>query len=330
MRKGVIVRFPCGATGLAGGLLWVLAMPACATNTVASGVAVGRVGHGLSAKAQTVPQGAEVCALGEALAATPPGATEKPLSETCSKAAKSDELWRRSMVVLAAHADKLDALASGAKPETAGQLEAATTGVRGADWIQVDDAQEQAARDAVAQLVSQMGTSAPKADLAKVVQDAAPHVKTLCEGLTAYLDKEVKAAADIENDVEKKRAARANHRCGMLDNRTICVSESFVDRIVYAEVYGRAAAVASSHMEARDAVATFCAAHQKLEEVSANGQLAKDQAYLDVVEAVKAAPRSQSPQAAGAKPDDSKSAAPGKGGAKPEEKSSGKAAPDKK
>jgi hypothetical protein len=319
-RQTMIKRLIVGMEGM-GGLMLALGIPACASSTVQSGVAVGKVGHGLSAKAQTVPQGAEVCALGEALAATPPGTPEKPLTESCSKAMKSDELWRRSMVVLGAHADKLDALASGAKPETAGQLEAASTGIRGNDWIQVDDPQEQAARDAAAQLVSQMGTSAPKADLAKVVQDAAPQVKTLCEGLTAYLDKQVKAAADLQNEVEKKRAAHANHRCGMLDNRTICVSESFVDRIVYANVYGRAAGVTSGHLAARDAVAVFCAAHQKLEEAAAGGKLGKDETYAGIVEAVKAAPRSQPPEAsaAGTKPEESKAAPAGKA-----------AAPDKK
>jgi hypothetical protein len=166
-----------------------------------------------------------------------------------------------------------------------------------------------------------MGTSAPKADLAKVVQDAAPQVKTLCEGLTAYLDKLAKAAADVQNDVEKKRAARANHRCGMLDNRTICVSESFVDRMVYANVYGRAAGVTSSHLGTRDAVATFCAAHQKLEEASANGQLGKDQAYLDIVEAVKAVPPSQPPEPSpSTKAEESKAAPPGGKAAAPDKK----------
>src|SRR4051812_42898900 len=38
---------------------------------VQSGVAVGKVGHGLSGYAHAVPQAAEVCALSEALAALP-------------------------------------------------------------------------------------------------------------------------------------------------------------------------------------------------------------------------------------------------------------------
>ncbi len=332
MMERVIVRIPFGATWRGGMAGVALALSACASGPVMSGVAVGKVGQGLGERAQTVPQGAEVCALQEAMGPATPGATEKPTSETCRKAMTSDQLWRRAMVVLGAHADRIEALAWGAKPETAGQLEAASTGVSGPDWIQVDDAQEQGARDAVAQLVNQMSTKEPKADMAKVVQDAAPHVKTLCEGLTAYLDKQVQAVADVQNEVEKKRAARANHRCGMLDNRTICVSESYVDRLVYANVYGRAAHIATSHMETRDSVAVFCAAHQKLEEAAAGGKLGKDESYAGIVEAVKAAPRAQPPQMGSAKPEAKSEGKPeGKPeGGKPETPLPGKPATEKK
>ena len=79
---------------------------ACGGSTVTSGVAVGKFGQGLSASAQTVPQGTAVCVLQDALT---PSASEKPAGETCEKAIKSDRLWRGSMSVLAAHADRIGA-----------------------------------------------------------------------------------------------------------------------------------------------------------------------------------------------------------------------------
>src|SRR5262245_57059319 len=89
-RQGTAVQGVCCAVAL-------LLVPACGgANT--SGAAVGRVGQDLSAHAQSVPQGTEVCALKEALAAQP-GAAEKPLSEACSKPIQNDELWRRSIIV---------------------------------------------------------------------------------------------------------------------------------------------------------------------------------------------------------------------------------------
>src|SRR5262245_36514946 len=84
-----------------GGVALAAALSACG-GPVASGVAVGKVRHGLAVRAGTAPQGAEVCGLQEAIAGS-----EKPVSETCAKAVKSDHLWRRSMIVLAAHADTL-------------------------------------------------------------------------------------------------------------------------------------------------------------------------------------------------------------------------------
>jgi hypothetical protein len=257
-----------------------------------SGVAVGTVGRGLSVHAQTVPRGAQVCALREALEAPAHGAP-KPISEACGKAWKSDQLWQRAMVVLAAHADKLEGVASGSRPESAGQLEAALTGVRGADWIETEDGTEQAARNAVAQLVTQMGTPTSKRDLGQAVQDAAPHVKTLCDGLDGYFDAQMRDLAQIQAEVEEKRASRGNRRCAMVEQRTICVSQALADHLVYANTFGQVAALASSHLEARAGVANFCTVHRKLEEAAANGQLAQDRTYVEIVEAVRAAPRPQ-------------------------------------
>jgi hypothetical protein len=292
--RGVAWRRAIGVLALA------LLMPACG-GAVGSGAAVGKVGRGLSAHAQAVPQGAEVCAAKEALA-TPPGAAEKPRSEACIKAQKSDELWRRSIIVLAAYGDMLETLASGESTDSAGQLEAAQTGVRGADWIDVEDGPEKAARTAVAQLVEQMSTSSSEGDLEKALKDAGPHVKTICDGLVPYLDAQARGLADIQAEAEKKRMSKSDRRCGSLDNRSICVSDSAADQVVYANAIGSLAALERSHADAHDAVAGFCAAHKKLEEAAADGRLSKSETYAGIVDAVKSSRRAQDRAAPAAQP----------------------------
>ncbi len=288
--------------GAAAVLTFALITPACG-GAVQSGVAVGKVAQGLSAHAQAAPQGAEVCALQEALAAPTPGAAEKPTSESCAKAVKSDQLWHRALQVLGAYGETLETMASGAGTDTTGQLEAAQTGVRGADWIDVESAPEQAARTAVTNLVTQLSTNPSKGDLAGAVKSAAPSVKTLCDGLTSYLETQAHSLADIEKDAEKRRAARTERRCGSLDTRPVCVGDSMVDRMVYAGAFGQIATLETSHLEAHDAVAGFCAAHLKLEAAAAAGTLSKDQTYLDVVEAVKSVRRAQPQVGASSKPE---------------------------
>jgi hypothetical protein len=165
--------------------------------------------------------------------------------------------------------------------------------VTGGDWVDVDSASEQAARTAVVNLVTQLSTNPSKGDLAGAVKAAAPSVKTLCDGLTSYLETQAHSLADIEKDAEKRRAVRTERRCGALDTRPVCVGDSMVDRMVYASVFGQIATLESSHLEAHDAVAGFCAAHLKLEAAAAAGSLGKEQTYLDVVAAVKSVKRSQ-------------------------------------
>ncbi len=266
-------------------------IPSCAS-TSNSGVAVASIGRGLSAHTDSVPQGAEACALQEAIAHTP-GTPDKPLSETCAKAVNSDLLWRRAMVVLAAYSQKLEAVAAGAKPETSGQLEAALTGVKGNDWIDAEPGQEQSARDAVAALVNQMATKSEKADLDKTIKDAAPHVKTVCTGLNSYLDEQVKKFEEIGTDLGKKRAAKSDRRCTTIDTRPVCVSESVLDRVVYALSFGDLARQQANHLDARDNVAMFCAAHAKLEAAAGTGTTGKDETYVTIVDAVKAVPRAE-------------------------------------
>jgi hypothetical protein len=265
-----------------------LALTACG-GPVLSGVAVGRVGHSLAAHAQQVPRGAEVCALQDAI--TSSGA-EKPASDTCGKAAKNDLLWRRSLKVLAAYSASLEAMASNKSDENAGAIEAALTGVRSGEWVDVEGAKEKAAREAASKLVAQMSQS--RSDLEQAVKDAAPHVKTICDGLGPYLEAQGKGLADAHRDIEKKRSLRTDRRCGSIDGRSVCVAESVVDRMVYANAFGQISLLEASHVDAHNAVAAFCAAHKKLAEAANDGRLGKDATYAEVAEAVKSAPRAMS------------------------------------
>lgn len=273
------------------GLALLLAIPACG-GAAATGNAAGKMGRDVSARAQAVPQGAEVCALKDAVASQA-GGPDKPLADTCGKALKSDRLWQRSMVVLGAHADTLEALASGGDGETTGPMEAALTGVQGPDWVDVEDGKEKAAREAVSEIVKQLRTSTAGGDLAKAVKDAAPHVTTVCDGLVPYLQAQAQSLADIQKEIDKKRTTRADRRCGTLDNRNVCVAESVIDRTVYANAFGRLAALEASHEEARQVVAGFCAAHRKLAEAAEKGELSNKKTYFDVVDAVKSARREE-------------------------------------
>lgn len=277
-----------------------LMLPACG-GAVMSGVAVGKVGQGLSEHAHAMPRGAEVCSLQEALATPTPGAAEKPTSESCGKAAKSDQLWHRALVVLASYGETLESMAAGGDADTAGKLEGARTGVKDASWIDVEPGPEQIARGAVTALANQMSANASKGDLTKAVNEAAPQVKIVCDGLIGYLDNQAKGLADIERDTEKRRAARTERRCGALDTRPVCVGDSMVDRVVYGSLFGQVASLESAHLEAHDAVAAFCAAHAKLADAAAAGQVSKDQTYVDVIEAVKSVRRSQPQVGAGSK-----------------------------
>jgi len=263
---------------------------ACGAPAVRSGMGVGSVGRGLGMHAAAAPQAAQTCLLQDSLGPQPVG-LEKSMGDTCSKSLKSDALWRRAILVMSLYGERLETVASGGDVDTSGKLEAALTGVAGPDWSDADD---QAARDAVTTLVNQMSaTTDSKSDLSKIVQDAAPPIKTLCDGLGSYLDAQAQSLVSIRKDVDKKRMSRQIRRCGMLDKQTVCVADSVVDRMVYADILGQTVALENSTLEARDNVARFCAAHEKLAAAAANGQLSKKQTYFDVVEAVKAVPRAQ-------------------------------------
>lgn len=257
---------------------------------VTSGVAVGHAGGRLAAHAQQAPQGAELCALQDAVAAPPAPGTEKPVTTTCNKAFKSDRLWRRAMLVLGAYGESLATVSTTKSADGSGKLAAASTGVDGPTWTEVE-ASDTAARDAVAALVEQMNAGAAKGDPVKVVTDAAPHVTTICDGLAAYLETQARGFGDVAKEIEKKRAARTERRCGAVDTRTICVSETTIDRVTYADTFNHVIALENGHVDAFNAVGGFCAAHKKLEEAAKAGKMSKESTFADTVAAVRASKR---------------------------------------
>ncbi len=281
-KKFLVVNTSCLTLGLV--------VTACGAPAIRSGMGVGSVGRGLGVHAGAAPQGAQVCLWQDSLGPQPVG-LDKSMGDTCSKALKSDALWRRAILVMSLYGERLESVASGADVETTGKLEAALSGISGSDWSDADD---QTSRDAVTTLVNQMSAASDsRTDLSKIVQDAAPSVKTLCDGLASYLDSQAQSLSVIQKDVDKKRMSRQIRRCGMLEKQTVCVQDSVVDRMVYADVFGQVLALENSTLEARDSAARFCAAHEKLAAAAANGQLSKKQTYFDVVEAVKVVPRAQ-------------------------------------
>lgn len=263
---------------------------ACGAQSVPSGMTVGAIGRDLAINAQSAPQSAQVCLWQDALGPQPVPGAEKPASETCGSALKADLMWRRAILVLSLYSERVATVAAGADPESTGRLEAARSGVNGADWSDVDD---QGVRDAVTNLVNQLNATSNKTDLSRIVQDAAGPVKTVCDGVINYLDAQSQSVAAVQREVDKKRTNRTIRRCGMLEKQTVCVGDSVVDRISYADALGQVFAVQNSTLEARDSLARFCAAHQKLAAAATNGQLGKKQTYSDIVDGVKTVQRPQ-------------------------------------
>ena len=262
--------------------------PACGKAAVGTGAAAGMVGRDLAERAAEVPRGAEVCAMQKALAAPTPGA-EKPLRETCEDAATSEELWRRAMIVLGAYSARLEAVTGGADATSAGRLAAARTGVTGPTWIEVDEPAEVEARAAVAKLVELLERDEQKQDLDDTVKTAAPHVKTLCDKMDPYLDAQLGALAEIRQDVEKRQTTRSDRRCGMVDNRSFCVGESAQDRLDQGAIFGEVTALSRGYVDAKNALARFCAAHAELAEAAEDGRVKRRDTTAALVDAVRAA-----------------------------------------
>ncbi len=262
-------------------------VPGCAKGPAVPVVAVGKVGSGLSSYAADVPQGAAVCAYKRAL--EDPRSKEKDaVTEACKDASRSDELWRRTMGVLSAYGQNISEIASGSEPGTTGRLEAELSGVRGPNWIEVGG-DEKAARDAVTQLVGQLASREDKTDLKEAVKIAAPHVKTICTGLDAYLERQKRDLLDLQKQIEEKRVAPTTRRCAMMDNRSVCVSDSVTDSLGYANVLGHVSVLESRHAQAQTSMKAFCAAHGTLAEAAESGDIKDDKTYQAIVDAVRAA-----------------------------------------
>lgn len=287
MKHTMSFRFRCGPNGRRLGSYAALALllGACGGGAVVPAAAVGKVGGSLSSHAHNVPQGAEVCALKEAIE-KPPG-KRGSVMEPCEDGLKSDQLWRGSMGVLAAYGRHLEAVSAGADPQGSGKLQAAMTGIRGQSWIDVEDGVEKAARTAAANLVDQLGKSTADSELEEIVKAAAPHVTTLCDGLEPYLEAQAQTVGELRKQLPEKEKAPSSRRCAMLDNRSICMADNVVDRMTYAGTFGHLASLESSHRDARNAVAAFCAAHAKLEKAAKAGELSDDETGHAVAAAVK-------------------------------------------
>jgi len=289
----------------------ILAIAGCG-GAIGSGVSVGKGGQQRAVHAPAGPQGGEACALKDALAAEQ--GPEKPIDTKCEKELKADRVWNGALHALAAYGDTLGTVAGGAGSETSGQIEAAAAGAP-ADAADAADGPEKAARDASAALLEQLAKKEDKDDPADLIKRAAPHVKAICDGLPAYLDAQATSIGEALKEAEKKRISPNDRRCGTLDNRSICVGDTAVDRAVYASTYGRLTRLEHSHRRARDGVAGFCAAHVKLEEAANKGTLEDDATVTAIAEAVKsargAAPAAAAP-AADAKPAADPKAAPKK------------------
>jgi hypothetical protein len=265
---------------------------ACGGSVVRAGSGVGGLGSALSQQIDASAHSAEVCLLQDSLSPQNSG-PEKSMTENCSKAQKNDLLYRRALQTLSLYGQRLSFAANGEEAETAGKLEAAAAGISGTDWSDADD---QSTRDAVNALVNQMSTKSEgsKIDLNKVVQDAAPNVSTLCSNLNTHLDAQIKDLSAIRKDVDKKSQTRSIRRCGAYEGKTICVADTVVDRMVYAEVIARTAVLEDSSYDAKDGLSRFCTAHEKLAEFAKKDELGKKETYAAIVDAVKAVPRVQS------------------------------------
>jgi hypothetical protein len=136
--------------------------------------------------------------------------------------------------------------------------------------------------------ISEIGAREGKTDLREAVKIAAPHVKTICTGLDAYLERQKRDLADLQKKVEEARVAPTSRRCAMLDNRSICVSDSASDALGYADALTQVTLLESRHAQAQTSMKAFCAAHATLAQAAEDGNLKDDKTYDAIVDAVRA------------------------------------------
>jgi hypothetical protein len=253
----------------------------CQKKATLPGVAVADMGADLSTHADAVPGGARACSLEEALKRQ--GGDQKK----CDGARASDQLWSTSLKVLGAYSRSLGALARGTDPEYSGGIEAELTLVRDESFVEVEDEKEQAARKAAYELVTQLQSRDDDAKIESVINDAAPQVQTLCDGLLEYLGDQEQRLAKVHTEiVTKLQASPGPPRCTTIAGQNACVGNSLLDFVVYSEVDASLTRQQEQHENARNAVAAFCVAHYTVAQEAAAGKLKGDETYTKVQTAV--------------------------------------------
>jgi phosphoheptose isomerase len=268
-----------------GVLALVLTTSACAKKTSVSVAAVGRVGVGLAEHSMTAPRAGDLCVIEKALEAVA-GQFQEPPTTTCAKERTEDELWRRSLRVLGAYGDDLEAIALGAKPERSGKLQAERTMIEDSQWIEVEGDSQQSVRAAAADLVEVMRSHEERESLENIVEEAAPHVKTLCEELDAHLATQTARAHSLLEKVETEYASARTARCTQLNGTSVCVARSSADSVAHANTVALLTNIETHHRETRDTLSGFCAAHDTLTSIAADGRFARDASYDRIVQSM--------------------------------------------
>jgi hypothetical protein len=266
---GVVV---CVSVALAAG---------CANKATVPGAAVGDLGAGLAAHANSVPRGAEACALEEGFK------RQAGDQKKCDAELARDQLWGTSLDVLGAYSRSLQSLAHGTDPAHTGKLEAELTLVREESFVDVEGEDEEAARKAAHEIVTQMQERDDDAKIESVIQEAAPRVQTLCDGLLAYLGEQEQRFAALNADIDTKlQASPGPPRCTNVGGQSVCVGNSVLDYLNAAEMKARLTDLTQDHEAARNSVAAFCVAHYTAAQDAEAGDLKGKESYAKLISAV--------------------------------------------
>jgi len=273
--KRLLGAVVCVSVGLAAG---------CTKRDTLPGLAVGDMGARLSAYAYQVPRGAEACAIEEGIK------RQAGDEKKCKAERAKDELWGRSLDVLIEYSRSLQAIAKGGDADQSGKLAGELTLIRDENFVEVEGDDDQAARKAAYELVTQMQSREDDAKLAKVVEAAAPHVQTLCDGLLAYLGEQGQRFTALEKDVATKLPVSPGPpRCTSIGGQSHCVNNSTLDYLSYAEFRAHLSGLGAEHEAAHNSVAAFCVAHYTMAQDAASGKLKGKETYDRILGAVHSA-----------------------------------------
>ena len=251
----------------------------CANRATLPGAAVGDLGSSLATHADSVPRGAEACALEEGFK------RQAGDQKKCAEEDDRDRLWGISLDVLGGYSRSLVALAQKTDPAHTGKLEAEMTLVRDENFVDVEGEDE--ARKATFELVTQMRERDDDAKLDSVIEAAAPSVQTLCDGLLAYLGTQEQRFIALSKDVDTKlQASPGPPRCTKVGGQSVCVGNSVLDYLNFAETKARLDTLTREHAAARNGVAAFCVAHYTVAEDAKAGSLKGKESYEKVLGAV--------------------------------------------